>query len=467
MDQSQTVFKFGGTSMKTPASIKQVASIIMKHKCKVVVVSAVSGVTDLLVSFHQNYSLNNSSHILTETCDHLLHIHQSIAKELNLSEIVQLEIKTEIETLKKFPAGESLTTADLDEILSIGERLSSMILFSFLKSQAEKTQEQIYFLDAREIIQTDQTFGKAIPHIANIKELAKTKLKNLPNFEQSLFITQGFIGKSINGKTTTLGRGGSDFSAALFAEAIEANHLYIYTDVPGVYSIDPNLVPKAKLIPEISFQEMAEMANFGAKILHPATLAPCLRAQIPVTILSTFEPDLKGTLVTIHSPSNSVIHSRHPLVRSITMRKKQVLVTIKSLNMLNAYGFLANIFTILSKYKISVDLITTSEVSVALTIDGTSLGSHSINPFTNPKLIEELEQFSDITLEDHLTLIAVVGPTLTGPGIAQQIFAELSDIQVRAICYGASASSIGILVSEDVAKNVATIMHEKLIEKVF
>ena len=154
-----------------------------------------------------------------------------------------------------------------------------------------------------------------------------------------------------------------------------------------------------------------------------------------------------------------------PLVRSITMRKNQVLVTIKSLNMLNAYGFLANIFSILAKFKISVDLITTSEVSVALTIDGTSVGSSGINPFTNPELISELQKFSDVTIEDKLTLIAVVGPSLTGPGIAQQVFAKLEKTQVRAICYGASSSSIGILVHAADAVSVATLMHKKLIER--
>ncbi len=445
-----SVLKFGGSSMKTPASIKQVAKVINNTKnVKIALVSAVGGVTDKLVAFQEK-----QDHQLAKE---LLDIHLSLAISLELPESAQHHIQREISALENFNGRAILSNAELDEILSLGERLSSYLLFSFMKQNEGVSKLEL--LDVRDVLITDEQFGKANPLIDEINARCSNKITMDAH---TVYISQGFIGKTKLGLTTTLGRGGSDYSAALLAEGIKAKHLYIYTDVPGVYSMDPNVVPEARLIARLSFSEMAEMANFGAKILHPATLAPCVRAKIPVTILSTFQPELGGTLVTIDDSLSHATDSG-PLVRSITMRKNQVLVTIKSLNMLNVYGFLANIFTILAKYKISVDLITTSEVSVALTIDGTNVGSHGINPFSNLELVGELEKFSDITIEDKLTLVAVVGPSLTGPGIAQQIFAKLDSTQVRAICYGASASSIGILVQADEAIAVARLMHQKLI----
>jgi aspartate kinase len=174
----------------------------------------------------------------------------------------------------------------MDSILALGEDLSSLIIHSYLVSQGIK----ITWLNVRDYIITDDTFGKGVPDLNAILDRAK----NLPN---GLCITQGFIGSTVDGRTTTLGRGGSDYSAALLAEAIRSDELLIYTDVQGVYTQDPNLVSDAQLLPKLSFQKMAEMANFGAKVLHPATLGPCVRANIPIRVLSTFEPSKLGTYI--------------------------------------------------------------------------------------------------------------------------------------------------------------------------
>jgi aspartate kinase len=223
--------------------------------------------------------------------------------------------------------------------------------------------------------------------------------------------------------------------------------------------MDPNIIQDACLIPELNFQEMAEMANFGAKVLHPATLEPCVRAQVPVKILSTFEPDKPGTLINVTKQAANT-----PNIRAITMRRGQVLVSIKSLKMLNAYGFLANIFSVLAKHGISVDLITTSEVSVALTIDNTD--SHNINPFiTNRELLDELNEFAEITVEENLVLLSVVGSGLTISGIIQKMLSVLEAYTIRLVCYGASSSSIGILVHKDNAVNMAHLLHQQLIIK--
>ena len=485
------VAKFGGTSVKTADSIRKVANIVKADEnIRVVVVSAVGGVTNFLVDLCSATG-SERDRLVKKIKD----THLDLANDLELS--IDNKIIATIEKLEvclltpiiPFPAS-SLTKApkvleigdlvntpeipglaasrlarddelsvysamrlgikleQIDRILSFGEDLSSLIVHAFFELQNMSSTH----IDMRNYLITDDHFGKATPDLKLIAERAKA-------FPKGLCVTQGFIGSSKDGKTTTLGRGGSDYSAALIAEAIKANELLIYTDVPGVYTMDPNIVPFAHLIEELCFQEMAEMANFGAKILHPATLEPCVRGQIPVRILSTFEPEKEGTYISILENKDLA-----PQVRAITMRKNQILVTIKSLKMLNAYGFLANIFNILAKHKISVDLITTSEVSVALTIDGTNLGSHAINPFISDKLLsKDLEEFAEIVVEEDLTLIAVIGSGLTIPGVIQATLSIIEPYMVRLVCYGASNSSIGLLVNKNDAVEMAQILHQKLL----
>ena len=405
---------------------------------RAVVVSAVGGITNILVKLCNSTTSNRNKLI-----EQIQYTHLNLAQELNLS--IDDKIIKSIQRLRK---PHEFTKEQSDNILSLGEDLSSFILHAFLKSQGV----DVEFVDIRCHLITDNHFGKATPDLKGIK----TCIKSLP---KNLFITQGFIGCTEKNKTTTLGRGGSDYSAALLAEALKAKELLIYTDVLGVYTIDPNIIPTAYRIDELNFQEMAEMANFGAKILHPATLEPCVRAQIPVHILSTFEPEKLGTKINVGENKKPI-----PKVVAITMRKNQVLVTVKSLNMLNACGFLSNIFGVLAKHKISVDLITTSEVSVALTIDENSLCSHGLNPFIKDKtLIKELEQFAEITVEEELTLLAVIGSGLTISGVVQGIFSTIMPYFIRLVCYGASNSSIGILVRKNDAENVAKLLHKKLL----
>ena len=439
--ERKVVAKFGGTSVKTAEAIRKLADIVkLNLDIKVIVVSAVGGATNLLVQLcHcENEQFN-------DLIEDITNIHIKLSHDLGLS--IYNKIVKSINRLLNIPSDYG-DDEKMDYILSLGEELSSSIIYSFLKSQ----NINIDYVDIRDYLITDNHFGKANP---DIKEIGK----RFESFPKGLSITQGFIGSESNGKTTTLGRGGSDYSAALIAEAFKADELLIYTDVPGVYTMDPNVIKSAHLIDELSFQEMAEMANFGAKILHPATLEPCVRAKIYVRILSTFESDKKGTLINIKDTNTKNQH-----VRAITTRKNQVLVTIKSLKMLNAYGFLANIFSILSKHKISVDLITTSEVSVALTIDGTSLGSHGLNPFINNKiLISELKEFADISIEEDLTLIAVIGSGLTVTGAIQKTLTIIESYMIRLVCYGASNSSIGILVNKNDANNMAQELHQHLL----
>ena len=442
--RKNTVAKFGGTSLGTSSAIEQVVDIVKSNpEIRVVVLSASSGVTDQLVSFC-HASLNARRDLIKK----LSQIYLNLAKELGLQ--ITEDIKHILKRLYGFCTQLSLHPSEQDDVLSLGEDLSSLLVCDLLKKKGISAVK----IDARELIITDDHFGKASPHLSIIKE----RVQQIPS---EVCVIQGFIGATLEHKTTTLGRGGSDYSASLIAEALRACQLLIYTDVRGVYTMDPHLLPQARFIEELSFQEMAEMANFGAHILHPATLKPCIRACIPVHILSAFHPHQKGTRISHSIPSHTddIAH-----VRAITMRKSQTLVTIKSLKMLSAYGFLDTIFSILSKHKISVDVITTSEVSIALTIDQVNYAAHYQNPFFEKEVLrKELSQIAEIQIEEDLTLVAIVGQGLTTPGSIQGILNIVKSHQIRAICYGASESNVSILVPQVDELEIVEKLHQSLL----
>ncbi len=429
----KVVVKFGGTSVKNAYAIGEVATIVADNiNIRAIIVSAVAGVTNLLLAFCK--ADTQQRQIIAQQ---ILNLHLELSLDLGLS--IEDQIRQKIKTrLTKC----TFDKRGIDNILALGEDLSALIVCTYLQSCGINAS----FIDARSFMITDNHYGKAIPKLESLKAYL---------FPEGLFITQGFIGATVDNVTTTLGRGGSDYSASLVAEAINAQELIIYTDVPGVYTTDPKLLPGARLIAELTFQEMAEMASFGAKILHPATLEPCARASIPVKVKSTFEPEKAGTLISVKQANNEKL-----AIKAITARPNQCLVTVKSIKMLNSYGFLANIFTILANHKISIDLITTSEVSVALTVDGSNLGSHSINPFIEDNtLIAELDKYAEIYIEEKLTLIAIIGSGLTTPGAFQTMLRDIDWCPIRLICYGASNSSISILVPEQYADRLVHIFH--------
>ena len=437
------VAKFGGTSVKTPAAIEQVARIVEENpRIRVVILSAVGGITNLLRALCRAQPQKRKPLV-----DNILHTHLNLVKELEIP--LETEIKTMCNSrLSTLPTDTTLSRVQIDEVLALGEDMSSMIVHAFLQ---KRQKIPITRVDARDFVVTDDEFGKANPNLAATKE----RMHKLP---RERCVMQGFIGATHDKKTTTLGRDSSDYSAALVAEALHVGELLIYTDVPGVFTADPRIVTNARTITAMSFQEMAEMANFGAKILHPTALEPCMRMQIPVRILSTFETHCAGTYIRKKEVN---IKSSH--VRAITMRKGQTLVKIKSMRMLNSYGFLAHVFNILAQHKISVDLITTSEVSVALTIDNAHSSINEEHPFEKPQLMKELEQVAEIVVENKLTLLAIVGHGLTIPGMVQKIFGTIKDNKIRLACYGASSSSIGILVPEGEEIQVINVLHQGLL----
>ncbi|MGI3070927.1 lysine-sensitive aspartokinase 3 [Vibrio alginolyticus] len=445
------VAKFGGTSVANFEAMSRCATIIENNPTtRLVVSSACSGVTNLLVELANG--VQDQTH-RTELLQNLANIHDAILTHLEDSTKTAAEVYGILETVTSLAEAASIqASAKLtDHLVACGELMSTHILTQLM---CERGIQAVRF-DIRDVLRTDDNFGRAEPNIEAISTLAQDKL--VPLCQQSVVVTQGFIGSDEAGNTTTLGRGGSDYSAALIAESVKAAGLEIWTDVPGIYTTDPRIAPKASPIPEISFSEASEMANFGAKILHPSTLVPALRHDIPVFVGSSKEPEKGGTWIR-HQVESS------PLFRALALRCNQTMVTLRSANMFHAYGFLAKVFEILAKHKISVDLITTSEISVSLTLDQTDTSGGA--PQLPQAVREELEELCKVEVEHDLCLVALIGNNMSeSKGYAKQVFGTLEDFNLRMICYGASPHNLCFLLHESVSKQAIQKLHTELFEK--
>ncbi|WP_305818171.1 lysine-sensitive aspartokinase 3 [Photobacterium leiognathi] len=445
-----TVAKFGGTSVADFTAMSRSAKIVIANPdTKIVLISACSGVTNILVELANGVSdaSTRQQHLQT-----LTQTHQDVLDQLKQPSSIQDAIYSLLDSVATLAEQAAVaTSAQLtDQIVSHGELLSTYLFTRILVEQNAPAVR----VDIRPIMRTDDQFGKAVPQPEQIKQQAETQL--LPLLDGNIVVSQGFIGSNSQGVTTTLGRGGSDYSAALVAEAVNASTLEIWTDVPGLYTTDPRITPAAQPIKEISFSEASEMANFGAKILHPSTLVPAVRQQIPVFVGSSKAPEQGGTWI-----RKSVEDA--PLFRALALRANQTMVTLTSLNMFHAYGFLAEVFRILAEHKISVDLITTSEVSVSLTLDQTDTGGGA--PTLPLKAVEELSQLCRVEVEQGLSLVALIGNQMSDTkGSAKDIFGALEDHNLRMICYGASPHNLCFLINEDEAKDVVRTLHASLLE---
>ncbi|EGQ8607854.1 lysine-sensitive aspartokinase 3 [Vibrio parahaemolyticus] len=445
------VAKFGGTSVANFEAMSRCATIIENNpNTRLVVSSACSGVTNILVELANG--VQDQEH-RAELLKNLAEIHDSILAQLEDATEASSEVYGILDTVTSLAEAASIqANAKLtDHLVACGELMSTHILAQLMR---ERGINAVRF-DIREVLRTDDNFGRAEPNVEAIAQLAQEKL--IPLCLDSVVITQGFIGSDEEGNTTTLGRGGSDYSAALIAEGVKASGLEIWTDVPGIYTTDPRIAPKASPIPEISFSEASEMANFGAKILHPSTLVPALRHDIPVFVGSSKEPEKGGTWIR-HQVESS------PLFRALALRCNQTMVTLRSANMFHAYGFLAKVFEILAKHKISVDLITTSEISVSLTLDQTDTSGGA--PQLPQAAREELEELCKVEVEHDLCLVALIGNKMSErKGYAKQVFGTLEDLNLRMICYGASPHNLCFLVNESVAKQAIQKLHTELFEQ--
>lgn len=448
---STIVAKFGGTSVADYQAMSRCADIILANpNTRVVVVSASSGVTNLLVELTQD-GLDDARR--QQLLKDIASIQYKILDELGRPNDVAVRLDNLLSRIAVL--SESLSQerskATMDELLAQGEQCSSALFAAVLREKGEVASA----FDVRQVMRTDSHFGRAEPKIEQIATLCRLHLAPLLSTQR--IVTQGFIGADEQGATTTLGRGGSDYSAALLAEALKASAVEIWTDVAGIYTTDPRLAPNAQPIAEISFNEAAEMATFGAKVLHPATILPAVRQKIQVFVGSSKEPERGGTWIR-HQVSDE------PIYRAVAVRRDQTLLNLHSLQMLHAQGFLAETFATLARHKISVDLITTSEVNVSLTLDKTGSDSAG-NSLLSESLLQELSQHCRVRVEDELALVAIVGNKIAStPGVCRRVFEVLEPHNVRMICQGASPHNLCVLVAESEAAQVVRSLHENLFE---
>jgi len=447
---SFVVAKFGGTSVADYDAMNRSADVVLADpNTRLVVLSASAGVTNLRVSLSDGLEATERFVKL----DALRKIQFDILERLQNPNVIREEVERLLENITTLAEAASLapSTALTDELVSHGELMSTLLFVEIMRERNIQAQ----WFDVRKVMRTSDRFGRAEPDVEALAELTNQQLA--PRLDEGIVITQGFIGSEAKGRTTTLGRGGSDYTAALLGEALHATRVDIWTDVPGIYTTDPRVVSAAKRIDVIAFEEAAEMATFGAKVLHPATLLPAVRSDIPVFVGSSKDPKAGGTLVCKKTENP-------PLFRALALRRKQTLVTLHSHNMLHSRGFLAEVFGILARHNISVDLITTSEVSIALTLDTTGSTSTGDTLLTQSLLIE-LSELCRVEVEEDLALVAIIGNKLSRAcGVGKEVFGVLDPFSIRMICYGASSYNLCFLVPADQAEQVVQKLHQNLFE---
>ena len=448
---SLVVMKFGGTSVEDPAAITRTAAIVAGRvalgKQPVVVVSAMAKVTDSLLRAaaasekgDRVAALEISAQLRQRHRETAAQLIKNPASSTELIEFIDQKFDSLDEVLRGLAAILELTPRISDLIVSYGERLSSRIVAAAFAELGIRA----IAVDAREIVITDSTFQKAVPQDALIEKRASENLLPLINQGQ-VPVMGGFIAANEAGITTTLGRGGSDFTGALIGGALEAEAIEIWTDVDGIMTADPRVCPDALRVKIISFEEAAELAYFGAKVLHPATILPAVKKNIPVLVLNSRNAACEGTRITSLAP-----RCRSPF-KSIAVKKRLSIIDVVASRMLMTHGYMKEIFTIFDKHKCAVDMVSTSEVSVSLTVDSND---------NLPALAADLGQLADVKYEGRKALICMVGDDIRGQsGIAAQVFNAIRHINVRMISQGASEINMSFMIDEDDADEAVRSLH--------
>jgi aspartate kinase len=445
---SLVVMKFGGTSVEDPAAIRRTAAIVAGRvalgKQPVVVVSAMAKVTDLLLRAAETAVTGDRAGALAISSRLRVQHRDTAAALLKDSAALIDEIDQKFDLLDEILRGLAalleLTPRISDLIVSYGEVLSSRIVAAAFREMGIDAEH----VDARQIIITDSQFQKAIPQDALIEERAPKKL--LPLLAQDQVpVMGGFIASNQAGISTTLGRGGSDFTAALVGGALQAEAIEIWTDVDGIMTADPRVCPDALRVKVISFEEAAELAYFGAKVLHPATILPAVKKNIPVLVLNSRNADCEGTRIISLPP-----HCKSPF-KSIAVKKKLSIIDVVAGRMLMTHGYMKEIFTVFDNHKCPVDMVSTSEVSVSLTVDSND---------KLPAIAADLGQLADVKYEGKKALICMVGDDIRGQsGIASQVFSAIRHINIRMISQGASEINMSFMIDEDDADEAVRSLH--------
>ncbi len=447
------VMKFGGSSLDGADRIQQVVGLAVRQldRAPLVVLSAMGKTTDALFAMARAASEGDLEGAMVRHWE--LHArHQKVADELFQGQTPDTLLRTyhdifgQLETLLRGVALlKELSPRSMDAIASIGERLSTHLVAAYMvHRQLEAT-----WFDVREVLRTDETFGEAQPDAGALRGLVQERLA--PRLAPGrILVTQGYVGSTAQGLTTTLGRGGSDYSASLLGAAVGVAEVQIWTDVEGVLTCDPRVVPQALPIPELGFSEAAELAAFGAKVLHPATIQPAVEAGIPVTVRSTQAPEGSFTTITDHVRTGRA-------VTALASRGPVTVLTVTSSRMLAQAGFLARLFDVFRRARTSVDLIATAEVSVSLTVDpGAPVEA----------LVAELGDFASVEVTPDRAIVAIVGERLRmTPGVCARVFNAIPDVNIDMISMGATETNLSLVVAAEVAADVQRRLHRALIEE--
>jgi len=443
------VMKFGGTSVADAVALENVAAIVAAHRVDgpVVVVSAMSGVTDALLA-STRVAVERTADEATASLDETFRRHREAARQLLPPHSAETfigylnnaatQVSQLLETTANDPSSQRKTQ---DAVVSFGEMLSSALLAEVLKCRGVNARQ----VDPRHCVITTDEYTCAAPLMT--ETVAKSQQSLLPLIEENVVpVVGGFVGATADGTTTTLGRGGSDYTAALLGAALSVAEIQIWTDVTGVLTADPRVVPDAQTVERLSYGEAAELAYFGAKVLHPKTIQPAIEDRIPVRICNSRAPRERGTLVgpqTETSPRT---------IKAIAHKTGVTTVQITSARMLGAYGFLRALFEVFERHRTVVDVVTTSEVSVSLSLDDDS---------ALPLIVAELERLGTVRVEKGRAIICVVGEGLRGtPGIAARVFSTISDINVTLISQGASSINFTFAIEETRVEEAVRRLHD-------
>jgi aspartate kinase len=449
------VMKFGGTSVQDAQAIDRIAAIVRERlpENPVVVVSALAKITDQLLAMAAAAGAGDRDKAL-ELSRAARERHYATASELlGTSGFAQIHSELEADfnalddLLRGIVAVGELTLRTTDNVAGLGERVSSRIVAAAFSLRGINATS----VDSRKCLVTDANFGRAIPQFeettARLAEIVQPLL-----VRGRVPIMGGFIGSTREGIPTTLGRGGSDFTAAIVGAGLDATRIEIWTDVDGMMTTDPSLCPEAKRIKTISFEEAAELAYFGAKVLHPATLLPAIQKNIPVLVLNSRNAKNEGTRITATAPRSKNIF------KAIAAKKRITVVDVVATRMLMAHGFLKSIFDVFARHRCPVDMVSTSEVSVSVTVDS----NESI-----AAIAADLEKLADVKYEGRKAIVCLVGENIRNtPGIAARVFGAIPDVTIQMISQGASEINISFVIDEADVPQVVSRLHRTFFSEV-
>jgi aspartate kinase len=441
------VCKFGGTSVADATAIGRLSEIIRvrTEERPVVVVSALAGVTDALLALARAVAAGDR-YALGQGIDALLQRHRAAAKGIPGAPEALEDIGSDVRALGHElhgALGRTLQPAELDALAGRGELWSSRLVAAALVRAGVPA----VWVDVRPMMLTDDRFGRATPDLARLAVRSRRCLGQLAE-GGSVPVTQGYIGATGDGRPTTLGRGGSDFTAALLGAALGATRVEIWTDVDGLMTADPRIVTSARTLTAASYEEAAELATFGAKVLHPATALPLVNAGIPIVVLNSNYPQRPGTII---EPSAELERMGDSPIRSISWKRGITVVNVRAPRMLGAYGFLRAMFEVFERHEVVVDVLASGEVSVSLTVEDRS---------RLDAVVRDLGELGEVWVEDGRAIVAVVGIGLRHtPGIAARLFKAVQPANVEVISQGASAINMTFVVREEDGPDVVRRLH--------